>query len=454
MHIAELRIQNVKRIRAFGIETEADDTVLLTGDNAQGKSSILDAIFLGLQNKGLEDPVRHGSSKASIRLKLQDGPEEEFLVERNITKRTNTLTIKRKDGTPVASPQAFLDSLVGSLAFDPLEFVRMKPKAQASAIRELVGLDTSTLDRKRDEIFAQRTEVNRQLETERAQFKGMEAIEVPAAVEEEEQSAVRLFSELETLKIKITAATKAEETACAAMQQYHEANQELDQLRKAITAAEQKVATAKKRADELGTAAESANSAAPSRAEVDALTKQIEDVDKTNAGIRDRREARAAALRKVEARATKLKAVETLTARTSALTEQLQDIEEQKAEMSRKAKMPVEGMTYDEDGVMIGGMRFDQLSTAEQVKTSAAVAMRGNPKLPIILVREGALLNKENLKAIVDAAKDSHYQLWIEKFQEEPGSAGLHIEDGQVTHVDGKSVKPATADLTLEGTEA
>src|SRR5574343_816770 len=64
MIITELSIENVKRLQALRICPETGKPVVITGDNGQGKSSILDAIELALTNSGLEDPIRHGAKRA------------------------------------------------------------------------------------------------------------------------------------------------------------------------------------------------------------------------------------------------------------------------------------------------------------------------------------------------------------------------------------------------------
>ena len=66
MTITELSIENVKRLQALRICPETGKPVVITGDNSQGKSSILDAIQLALTNDGLEDPIRHGAKRAVV----------------------------------------------------------------------------------------------------------------------------------------------------------------------------------------------------------------------------------------------------------------------------------------------------------------------------------------------------------------------------------------------------
>lgn len=448
MHISELRIQNVKRIVALGIAPSTGEPVILTGDNAQGKSSVLDAIFLALQNKGLEDPIRHGSTKATVKLKIL-GAEGEYVVERSITKKSRSLKITGKDGGEIPSPQAFLDGLVGSLAFDPLEFVRMKPKAQAVTIRELVGLDTSALDAEYKETFARRTEVNRTVANEEAQLKAMKKPEIPADIDEQEVSASELIGKRDNMTALLEEFRKAHRDLAQAEENYGAEAAKLAKLRKEVESQEEALAAAKKKVGAAKEASEFTAKRAPSQDDIAAITAKIGDVETVNASIRSRRDARAAAVRAAEAYDAKASSLKQAQKNADVLTGQLERIEEKKAQLSREAKMPVEGMTFDDEGVLINGVRFDQLSTAEQVRVSAAVAMRGNPQLRLILVREGALLNKANLAAICEAAKAGDYQIFIEKFQEEPGNTGLHITDGQITHVNGESVKEPEPEMAL-----
>ena len=75
MKIVELQAENVKRLKA--VEITPDGTMqVIGGRNAQGKSSVLDAIWLALgggkASKETPLPIRDGEDKASVRLDLGD----------------------------------------------------------------------------------------------------------------------------------------------------------------------------------------------------------------------------------------------------------------------------------------------------------------------------------------------------------------------------------------------
>ena len=120
MKIISLTAENVKRLRAVEI-TPDGNVVTITGRNAQGKTSVLDAIWLalggGAASKGTIRPIRDGEEKASVRLDLGD-----LVVTRTWTGDKTALTVTAADGAKYTSPQGILDALVGRLSFDPLEF--------------------------------------------------------------------------------------------------------------------------------------------------------------------------------------------------------------------------------------------------------------------------------------------------------------------------------------------
>jgi len=92
--------------------------------------------------------------------------------------------------------------------------------------------------------------------------------------------------------------------------------------------------------------------------------------------------------------------------------------------------MPIKGLSVDKDGVTYKGFPFSQLSDSEQLKVSMAIAMAVNPKLKVIRVRDGSLLDEENMKIIREMANNNDFQIWIERVEQ--GEVGFIIEDGEL----------------------
>lgn len=156
--IISLRAENVKRLSAIEITPDGQPLVTVGGMNGAGKSSVLDAIQYACAGKAAmpEAPIRAGADRATILMRTQD-----YVIERRITPGGSTVTVRASDGSPLKSPQAVLDSLCADIAFDPLAFLRMKPKDQVAALAGLAGIDLAQHDAERQRIFAERTAANR-----------------------------------------------------------------------------------------------------------------------------------------------------------------------------------------------------------------------------------------------------------------------------------------------------
>ena len=134
MKIIEFRAERFKRLSAVEITPEGN-TVIISGRNGQGKSSVLDAIWLALgggnatKDSATTVPIKEGEKDAVVRLDLGA-----MVVTRKWTTSGSTLTVEGADGRKYSSPQTLLDTLVGTISFDPLSFAKMPPMEQRSQL--------------------------------------------------------------------------------------------------------------------------------------------------------------------------------------------------------------------------------------------------------------------------------------------------------------------------------
>lgn len=160
--IIGLQAENFKRIKAINIVPDGS-TVLITGRNEQGKSSILDAIMAALCGKKQcpDKPVRDGCEKGKVVVDMG-----KFKVIRTFNADGGgTLKVESADGFNASSPQKMLDTIVGDIAFDPMEFINMGKTAagqreQKAILMKMAGLDFSDIDAKLAEIKQQRSNAN------------------------------------------------------------------------------------------------------------------------------------------------------------------------------------------------------------------------------------------------------------------------------------------------------
>ncbi|KKK91127.1 hypothetical protein LCGC14_2716070 [marine sediment metagenome] len=113
------------------------------------------------------------------------------------------------------------------------------------------------------------------------------------------------------------------------------------------------------------------------------------------------------------------------------LTKKMELRKQKKTEAIAAADMPAEGLGLEEGRVFYEGVPFDQCSSAEQLRVSVAIAMAVNPKLKVLRLEEGSLLDENHLEIIAEMAREKDYQVWIERV-DDSGSVGIVMEDGMV----------------------
>lgn len=429
MKLARLEILDFKRISAVAIDADTQNPIILSGDNAQGKTSILDAIEWALTRGGADRPIRNGADSATVALTLTDGTNRVFTVRRKAKGANQYLDISTADGAKMPSPQKFLDSLVGSLAFDPEAFTRLKPKEQADALRIAVGLDTSDLDADYKTAYAQRTEANRVKDNAEKVFK---ACPVVAGQPRERQSAGTIIADREKLLTELRHTEAAaellddtEETIVAQHERIKELEAQLEQAKNVLAKLEQDKQQQQMNLDQRKAATKD------HEAKIEACDIALRNIDAANSEV-------DAHNRALEDRKQKEEAYRAALERAATLDAEVKRIQAEKEARIAAAKFPVPGLSIEDDTVLVNDVPFSDLNTAERIKVSTLIAMSQNPELKVIFVREGALVSRANLAVLAELAKTHDMQVWIEKFSEDPEENSLHIEDGHITHVNGQ----------------
>ena len=402
MKIIELRAENVMRLKA--VEITPDGTVqVIGGRNAQGKSAVLNAIWLALgggkASKDISRPIRDGEEKASVRLDLGD-----LVVTRSWTRKGTSLKVENSEGASFKSPQGMLDALVGQLSFDPLAFTRLSAKDQREALLDLVDLDVDldALDAEAARVYSERTEVGRQ---------GKAIGDIPAIDDDlpkTEESVSEWVARLGEAQEMVAHLERTEAQRQQALRDVADAENEIGRLMSLIE-------TRTKESQYLANAVD-----AVEPPDLRFIQLKIGSVEETNAKIRANNAAKARLREKTELRE-----------QYNALTDRLTELDEQKANALADATFPVEGLSFDESGVLFQGVPLSQASSAEQIRVSLAMGMALNPKLRVLMIKDGSLLDEDSMAAIRDQVADGDFQLWLEVVNPDDPSAVL-IEDGQV----------------------
>lgn len=418
--IAGLTAENVKRITVVKLKPDGS-VVQITGDNEQGKSSVLDAIWLALDyahSVKPTQPIRKGAEEAVIKLDLG-----EIIVTRTFRRKedsdppyTTSLKIEAANGARFNSPQTLLDGLIGSLSFEPLEFMKRDDKGKFDALKAFVeGVDFDAIDGQNKSDYEERTNENRKAKELKAQAAGImvpegkhERIDVTKVVADLEEAEVH-NAEIATRTNRRQAAETERrdlELECqridgriAAMQK------ERDEAWERALDLEKRLAAAEPLPDEIDTAA---------------LRDQITKAQTVNANA-DKAERKAELMQKAAAHESA----------SQALTDAMEARAEHVRASIANAKMPVPGLTLADGRVFLNDLPLDQASTAQKLKLSVAVAMALNSKIRVIRITEGGNdLDKGSMAMLYKMAAENGFQVWVERINALGGPPAIVMVDG------------------------
>jgi DNA repair exonuclease SbcCD ATPase subunit len=428
VRITACHVRNYKRVREIAIQPDADAAlVLIGGKNAQGKSSVLDALTAAFGGKRLiaGDPVRHGAEQAEIDVVLDDG---ELSIRRVIQPDgESTLELRDRSGK-VSSPQARLDRIVANRFLDPLAFLALAATEQRAQLLAMFDRDgaIAKLEERRERIYAKRTEVGRDLKKAAGELARLKEVEVGTPIDVSKLSAERQ---------QITDKTRELQFAKNDQERFQ---QTFDSSERAVAEAELELARAKERLERALEARERCGArlteATDRVAQLagDLSTGQIERLKEINselarAGEHNRAvfEAEASNKRRAAAAAT----VDQLEEQTAQQTELLAKLDAQKLEILASVGLPVEDLGISSDGLTLGDVPFAQASAAERLRVALALAMAASPNLDDIWIRDGALLDDDSLQLLAEHAEKAGKRCWVERVGDrDPGA--IVIQDG------------------------
>ena len=165
---------------------------------------------------------------------------------------------------------------------------------------------------------------------------------------------------------------------------------------------------------------------------MEGLAKKLENVDVQP--LRDKlsnaEENNLAVTKEIE-RKELVEQVEDARKEVTLLNNRIIEIDETKEKLLAGAKFPIEKLSFDEDGVMYDGIPFNQCSTAEKIRVSVSMGFAMNPKLNILLIREGSHLDDDSLAMVCKMAEEADGQVWIERVGK-GDECSVIIEDGEV----------------------
>jgi hypothetical protein len=433
--IKSFRASNVLRLRVVEI-TPNGPVVTIAGKNGQGKSSVLDSIMMAIEGPRAmpAKPVREGAQRAEIRLDLGG-----IIVERIITPAGDRVEVKTPDGATFKRPQTMLDELYSAISFDPLDFARQAASDQAETLRRVMGIDLSEVDAREERAFDERTAANRDLKALRARLQAA-AFYPDAPAEEVSIDALttelgrRMDAEEEHRLISAATASKRTQLSAAVTALKH-AQEALERAQRELRERE---AAAADRQRELENAEGQLKAATAALEPSQEIRTKLNGVQATNRAV-----AANAAHGKLAADVTAKEAD------VAVLTEAIDAARAERAAAIAAASFPVKGLSIANGAVTLDGIPFAQASTAQKIRVSLEVGIALNPRLRVMLIRDGSLLDEDGLQLIAQIATERAFQIWMEDARSTDPTAVV-LEDGHVRGVDPPAEEPADAPPAIE----
>ncbi len=426
MKLLKMQANNFKKLKAVELDfDENDNLVKITGKNAQGKSTILDAIWaaIGGRNAVPKDPIRHGKDKAEITLEFDN-----MVVKRIITKNSQRLEVSNKDGASFKSPQSLLDNLISEVGLKPMEFAHADKKKQKEMLLDVVNFQygdsipeylikeklkedpITHINNVYNNIYSERRNINRKIKEKKEQLKQYDDIEKKEKVS---------ISDLIAKKDRIEDYNREVEKKRIKKEEYErlikEDREEIDRLKRKIQDLTSSIEVREDKLDNINNWLDK---------------NQLKDTSEIKEKINNA-EAINEEARKFEEKQNIKNDKKEYEKKSKEKTEMLSELEEYKTQLIENAEFPIDNLSYDKDSIYYQGSVFEEAATSEKLKVSFAIAQALNPKLKLLLIEHGQFLDKENKKILEKMAKDKDYLVLMEEVDDNE-EVGIVIEDGEV----------------------
>ena len=465
MYIKKLELLNFQVIEKFEAEFNGN-VYFVTGDNELGKSTLLKAIGTLLTGER-DDVLRNGASKGFAKMVVGDDGEE-FDVSLSFTENNprGTLTIKQKSTGMATNNVSMLSRIFGYQDFDAVEFSRWSETAEgrrkqiavvksllAPAVRERI----ESIDVEVSGLKNERTGVNRDVKTFDALVASIAGRMEPGDIEkyampidvtalmEKQQTNAALIEKAKTVRAMLAQRTeqlaaipgrieaekaKAEETrkfyadkvatAKAAYEQalaeQKDADGKIDAvLNENIAAieAERKDFTDRKANAEQWLAKYEQNN--PEKTNVPELLAQAEAHNKKYSLVEQYKE--------------KKNQLDAVTAKAQEMDARIDTLAKERAELIASAELPIEGLTFTDDGLELNGVPFvpGKVSDSQILMTATKLVIASNPNMRVFRIARGESLGAKRLAEIIEIARENHFQGFIENVVR--GQEELRIEE-------------------------
>jgi chromosome segregation ATPase len=410
VRINALEVQDFKKVVAIALECDGEALTVIGGDNAQGKTTFLEAIAwaAGGDNFRPSQPVRDGAEELKIRVEFSNGVIAERTGEDGKLKVT--------DSTGKRGGQALLKAFISQFSLELDDFVNASAKEKAKMLLALypeLGPELDKLNLQIKATYDDRLVLGRQKD-QKAKY----AAELPfipdaplelltgSEMTSQMQHALAHNAEVERLrnnKVRLNNELDAE-------------IRERSRLRAILEKLNEKI-------DDLQNKVDLANKVAADATIMDttAIQAKLEEMDAINAKVRTNAEKSRAE-----------RDAEDLAEQYSECSRKIETLRAKRLALLSKVEMPLPGLEISDDGDLVyNGRPWDGCSGAEQLKVAVAIAAAIKPECGFVLVDGLERMSKATLREFGEWATERNIQI-IGTRVSDGDECSIIIEDGSI----------------------
>ncbi|MBI4092179.1 MAG: AAA family ATPase [Candidatus Levybacteria bacterium] len=431
MKIVKLTIHNFLKLK--DVEMNPSKTNIIVGKNKQGKTSILKAIRAAFTGDADSTSIRIGEGKAEITVELDDA--QHLNIKRTITEKGNYLDVSNKEGMKMPAPQKYLDGILGTFSFNPIEFFEKKQvdrkKYLLNAIKltisqdelatytgeKLTGLDYNehaleVVEQARKFYYDKRTAANSEATKKEKALQDLTS-KIPEGFDPKsvsEKQITDLRNAIQTDKLTKQKHEDHKKSIIALQKQEKDLTEQIAALKIKLIGVEDEILKAVEMKfdysdDTTLVSAEETLAKLESQRDIVFTVKRAEEVrGELSAAIED---------------AGKLDIV------VKKLTKEVPE------DLIKKAKLPIEGLIIDGDDIKINGVSLDNLSSSEQLKFGLQIVRALNGEFKVICVDGIETLDKDSFEFFLKEVEDDDFQYFVTRV-EGNGAHSIVVDDGEI----------------------
>ena len=417
--INKLELENVKKIKAVALTPSANGLTIIGGNNAQGKTSVLDAICWALGgNKYKPSNPQNDASviPPNLNITLSNG----LVVER--TGKNSTLKVTDPNGNK--GGQQLLDEFIEQLAIDLPKFMESSSKDKANTLLQIIGVgeQLALLEKEEKELYNERLAIGRIADQKKKFAKEQEYYQ---DAPKDLVSPSELIQKQQEILAKNGENQRKRENVARIEKDVAFLNREVDSLRFKLEGKEEELESA---LADLEIAKKDA---------IDLIDESTEELEQSIANIDEIN-------RKVRANLDKEKAEDEAREyerQYESLTCKITEVRDSKTELLKGAQLPLEGLSVEDGELTYNNQKWDNMSGAERLKVSTAIVRKLNPKCGFVLLDKLECMDMDTLNEFGRWLEDEGLQAIATRVST-GDECSIIIEDGYVKEE--KAKEPTT----------